>query len=264
MPSSRKTYFSVALDISIIFLHAAATWLFFGGCFNVFDTGGMVASYWRMFRGQTIYSDFFIQIGPVLFYTLTPFFHLFGFTMVALYAHVVFFSSLIIIGTFVTFKAKVPLWINVVITALASVSFYLPFGFPWYTPMAHFWGMVAFFLIIHSYPFRTNTDRTLVSFASGFLGVLSILTKTNVGFFYIFALACFWILYVRNVKAVGYYVLGALLAFLVIMGTIHDHALFLHETVLVFGPKQAYRLDMLKELSNWFPKSYALLFLIIF
>src|SRR3989344_2406135 len=104
MPSSKKTCFSVALVTAIIVLHAAAIWLFFGGCFNVFDTGGMLDSYWRMFRGQTIYSDFFIQIGPVLFYTLTPFFHLFGFTMVALYAHVVFFSSLIITGTFVTFQ----------------------------------------------------------------------------------------------------------------------------------------------------------------
>lgn len=102
---------------------------------------------WRLMNGQRLYMDFIFPEGPIHVNLMLVFCRLLGLGKTALWAHVVIIHSMVIILIFLLLYRRTSLGITLAVTLLTVPSFYWPFSFPWHDQTAHFWGILAVFLL---------------------------------------------------------------------------------------------------------------------
>jgi len=95
-------------------------------CFNFLDMGAFLDAGWRVFRGQRPYIDFIYFEGPVHLQLHALSFHLFGFGKTAIFSHLIFVHSVVIILVYFMLQSRVNRWIAFLVTLLTAPSFYWP------------------------------------------------------------------------------------------------------------------------------------------
>jgi hypothetical protein len=162
--------------------------------FDFYDMSGFMDAGYRVASGQKIYVDFFYIAGPLQILANAMFFKIFGFSLLAVQAHLFVINSILVAAMFwVGQKLKLPLVHRVVICAVLGISFYGPISHPWYDQNAWFWIILGVLLLclhidltghqtrVASLPAKVAQNKYVLSFVLGVFAALAFLTKSNVG-----------------------------------------------------------------------------------
>lgn len=225
-------------------------------CLNLFDMGSFLDASWRIFCGQKPYIDFIYYSGPVHLYMNAFFFQLFGFGKTAILAHLIVVHSAVIVLTFFMLYRRVPFYAVAAATLLTVPSFYWNVSHPWHDQSAHLWGIIGIFFIVRQiFP---GKDDQLFSTAAicGVLGVISLITKTNLGAGYLILFFAVFVACANRKAAVGGYAAGLAIGILLALCIIrfpreYFYQAFLDNSVLVKG-----RLAAFKDPAAWFVNYY--------
>ncbi|MFT7637702.1 MAG: hypothetical protein ACI9Y8_001480 [Candidatus Omnitrophota bacterium] len=261
--SNKKHYLpwlalGLILIANAIFLHT--------NCFKVFkffDMGAFIDGSWRIFCGQKPYTDFILQMGPIHFYLNSFFFHIFGFGKIALWAHVVFVHSLVIVATYLLMSRYVSSILALLVSLITLSCYYWWLSHPFYTLTAHLWPFIAVVILIRHLPFKNPKSALYIAFICGCLATLSFFTKPNVGAGHgLMFLLTFGISRFRKQALTGL-VLGAFTctAFMLFV-VIGDVSAFIDQTILAFGKSHGSRLLLIFTPKAWSLNYYWIIILI--
>jgi len=141
---------------------------------------------YRIMLGQTPYVDFYLTIGPIVFY-LQAFFNLiFGPTILAMSVHVITLSTILTMLFYFTIRKE----FNFILRILLSVGFYISYygliGFPWYNQTAFFFLFLNLFLIL------LVKDNYYLFPLSSILAILSFFSKQDIGIYHFIFIGLFF------------------------------------------------------------------------
>lgn len=227
----------LAINAAFLYFNSFRTMLFY-------DMGFILDASWRVYCGQVPCRDFLVSFGPIHFYLMAIFYHLFGFGKIALWAHTVTISSLVILATYILARHTSRLWVAALCAALSMVSFYWATSFPWYNQSAHFWGILG--VAILGCWIISGAGGKSAGWTGSMLGLLaftSFMTKTSIGPFY--AIVFFLTLCVlpHKIRSLMSFVLGAFVAICVVrMFFISSYYDFIDQAILNYGRIQSHRL----------------------
>lgn len=173
---SRLTLLFCILLLNAVFLMFNAL-----RCFNFHDMCFAIDGGWRILNGQRPYVDFIYFSGPVHLYLYALFFKIFGFGKTAILAYLLTTSSLIMVIVFLLSSKHLPLVIASGTTFLTGVSFYWSISHPWHSQTAHLWGVMGIVLLAGRLPFQNKRMAFWTGVVCGWLGLLSFMTKSNIG-----------------------------------------------------------------------------------
>ncbi len=223
--------------------------------FNLFDWGSFLDASWRIFRGQKPFEDFYYSTGPLHLYMNAFFFKIFGFGKTALLAHIVSVSSILILVTFFVTRPKMPLAISLLLTFLAASSFYWTHPHPWYIYNAQFWGILGYFALVWQLPFRGAKQAFWTGFLCGIMGILSLMTKSDVGGANGLVFFAVLVLSEQKIKSVLGYISGVLLALLamcLLMSPMH----YYENALQTYGANRSSQIFRLLLIPVWFKNLY--------
>jgi hypothetical protein len=156
--------------------------------YDFFDMSAFMDAGYRVYSGQAPYVDFYYSSGPIHLYLHAFFFKLFGFSKIAILAHLCIINAIVVVATYFLVRRFLTLVESILLTVLSAFCFYGPISHPWYDQNAFFWlilGVLLFELQIsandHESPIRLRRKAILTGFGCGVLVGLSFLTKTNIG-----------------------------------------------------------------------------------
>ncbi len=225
--------------------------------FIFYDMGVFLDASWRVTIGQKPHIDFYFISGPLHLYMNAFFFKLFGFGKTALVSHLVVASTLAILATYWAARGKMPWTARFLVTTLTMVSFYWPVSHPWYNQSAQLWGLLAAALWMRTIPFQNSRRAFWISALGGALAMISFMTKTNIGFAFLFAFFVMLLFSPQRNRAILGYFLGAILALgIITILFIPDFKLFFEQSFLEYGIGQRGRLLILLNPSYWAQNYY--------
>ncbi len=250
-----RAAFAATLIVNALFLNFNAFRTFY-----FLDAGPFLYASWKVFNGELPYADFILKCGPIYFYVNAFFFHLFGFGKIAVLAHLVTTSSVVILCAYlICARHRLPLYATIAALCLTMTSFYWSFSFPWYNQLSHFWGIIGVTCLLLQMPFQSNRRAWLTGAACGALAVMSFMTKFNTGgaygvvFFAVLALAA------NRWRALAGMILGALISTLIVAFLfIHDVPEFLKQALglISFTYTKTGRVQLLGTLHVWLTNHY--------
>ncbi len=189
------TYRGIRKKIKNIFLPAV---LLFAFCFCIkaggrgffaFDQSIVFDGGYRIYSGQTPYADFYIPFGPVVFWLQALFFGFFGVNYYAYLIHAATINALAALCVFLAIRTWFPehKFLPYPASFLTAVWFYPPIGTPWADQTAFFFDLAALTILL-GLPANNKTgksERPLAVIAAGGFASLAVLSKQNIGLFFL-------------------------------------------------------------------------------
>ena len=157
--------------------------------YQAFDMNIFLDGAWRIVSGQKPYVDFIIATGPVHYYLLAVFCKALGFGKTAIWAHLVFVHSAVILATWCMVRKRAGVLAAMLAAFLSTTCFYWSVSFPWYSQSAHLWGILAAAFLACRLPFTDAAAARRAGFFCGLMAAFSILTKQNIGAAYVVVFA---------------------------------------------------------------------------
>lgn len=239
----------VILLINAIFLNFNAFRTFY-----FLDLSTFLDATWRIYIGQKPYIDFISYCGMIHFYMVALFFHLFGFGKIALLAHLITISSLVITATYlIAKKGNLPTHLAALLALLTMTSFYWPISHPWYNQSAHFWGLLAVTFFVWRYPFKKIILETALI---AFLLVFSFITKFNIGFCYLFVFGVLFLCLDKKIQIFSGALMGTTIATVILrMFFIPSFKVF-YDQCFGLSATQTFRITNALHLATFFNNYY--------
>lgn len=270
MVYSKKVDFAAKFQTGFLHLLGIGTALFCNAIFlnfnvfrgfNFFDMGSFLDASWRVYKWQTPYVDFIYISGPVHLYMNAFFFFIFGFGKMAVLAHLLTVSSVIIVVTYFIARKGTNVFFASLIALLSGACFYWPISHPWYDQSAHLWGILAVALIVDQLPIQKSKHKTRYAILSGILTALSFLAKSNIGFAYGIV---FVVLFcnARDFRSLPVFIITAVLSTITILIWVAPIPLYFDQAFLQNGVAvqnvsfQTRRITYLLTPINWFRGFY--------
>lgn len=149
------------------------SWVFFRDFAIVFDGG------YRVLIGQVPYRDFFIPVGPVVFYLQAFFDLLFGVNLWASALHAGVLAAVLADVYYLVTVKRFGFVLSVVMAVAMFFSYTGFINYPWYNQTAYFFFLLNALLLFPQLDRATLKTKYLI--ASGFLTVLGFFSKQDVG-----------------------------------------------------------------------------------
>jgi len=226
-----------------------------------FDMSIFIDGSWRVFNGERPHVDFPFGTGALHFYTMTLFYHLLGFGKTAMWAHLATISAMAAFAVFAIARPSLPRLYTYAVTALAAVSFYWGFSFPWYTHTSHLWGLLGIAALAPFLPLKDPQRAFRTGFVCAVAAGLSLITKTNVGAAYIVLFAMTFAVSAHRRAAFKGYALSFLTVFPLLLLVFESPVqAYLREVILGYSAQQTFRLKTLLKVHKtwdiWFVNHY--------
>ena len=248
---------SAILIVNAFVLHFLA----FRG-FNFYDFGGFLDASWRVLNGQRPYLDFIYTTGPVHLYLNAFFFLLFGFGKLAIFAHLLVVSSVVIAATFWSVARLLPLALSIVCAILTMTGFYWSFPHPWYDHSAYVWGFLGIWIMLKHFPLEEPKRAFRAGLASGALVALSFFTKTNIGFAFGGVFFLVLISVPNRLNALKGLIAGAVAGTVLLMIAIQSPAAYIDNAFLNYGIAHTVQMQRFFYLRAWLMNYYWVPFVI--
>ena len=158
--------------------------------FIVFNGG------YRILLGQVPFYDFFIPLGPTVFYIQAFFELLFGPNIVSMIAHVAVLSSILALTFYFFLVRHFTKWVSVILSIAVYYSFIGVDGFAWYNQSALFFFMLNVLILLYFLDRKVLPDWFFG--ASSLFTVLAIFSKHDMGFMYFFFFTLFLLVNYSN------------------------------------------------------------------
>ncbi len=171
------------------------------------DFSATYAGGYRIYLGQVPYKDFFIPVGPIVFYIQALFNHIFGPNLIAMAMHVAFLSSILaIIFYFIIVKYFGNIF-SIFMSIALYYSYYGVIALPWYNEMALFFFLLNILILIKY--LDIDKARTKILVLSAILSALAFYSKQDTGLMQFGLLFLYFVYYYRRdfKKVLVYYVL---------------------------------------------------------
>jgi hypothetical protein len=159
--------------LTAVFLAWDATRLF-----DFFDMSAFLDAGYRVYCGQRPYADFFYNAGPLHIYLHALSFWLFGYTKLAIQAHLIAGGIAATLLTYATARSGASRTVAFGAALVSVFAFYGPVGHPWYDQNAWLFVLLGLFAIVRRAP---ASSALLPGLAVGACAALACFTKSNVG-----------------------------------------------------------------------------------